>query len=162
MIKIPWIDRGNTTGKGSWLRKKGGGIRRFALRQIAIGASWSILERRELHNVAAEIDGRQIVRVEQAAVRAERGGRRDELVKEVEGGHRLALLVPITHEEILAAADDRRSGRAPGGWQPENAMRLGRRRWETKGSGSTCLRLDSRSLFSFSFSLPIPALADTE
>lgn len=96
------------------------------------------LERRELHDVTVEIGGRRvIVQVEGAAVRAERGGesrrrhrcrRRDELVEEVERGHRFALLVPVTHEEVVAAADDRRPGRAPGGRQPEDAVRLGRRR----------------------------------
>lgn len=91
------------------------------------------LERRELHDVAVEIGGRCIiVQVEGAAVRAEREGgprrRRDELVEEVERGHRLALLVPVAHKEVVAAADDRWPGRAPGGRQPEDAMRLGRRR----------------------------------
>lgn len=80
------------------------------------------------HDVAVEIGGRRVVQVERVAVRAERGGRRDELVEEIEGGHRLAFLVPVAYEEVVAATDDRRPRRAPGRRQSEDAVRLGRRR----------------------------------
>lgn len=123
------------------------------LQQAGVGTSGSVLKRREFHDVAVEICGRRIVRVEKAAIRAERGSRHDKLIEEVEGGHRLTLLVSIAHKEVVAAANDRRPRWAPGGRQPEDAVRLGRRRWETKGSGSTCLRLDSISFLFLSLSL---------
>lgn len=115
----------------------------YAFYKIHPPPSSLLLERREFHDVAVEIGGwRIIVQVEGAAVRAEQEGgsrrrrrcrRRNELVEEVEWSHRLALLVPVAYEEVVATADDRRPRWAPGGRQPEDAMRLGRRRWRNQG-----------------------------
>lgn len=76
----------------------------------------------------------RIEQVQKAGVRMtrRRSWRRDvDLVEEVEGCDRFALLVPVTNVEVIPP-DDRGSSSTPRTWETKYSVRLGRGGWETK------------------------------